>query len=487
MNMSAPSHRPWFHIPASLVIMAGYLLVGGVAGCNSPIMTSDPLGSLRDHTLSPRKHFGAMEALDSEPKQKEYLDALHRVTWLSGYTVDVRQAALDRLEIRDHDRLMRTLRQYLPRITAWLWLNRLCDYIADKGWIELTPALVSSWARPSGSMYREFQRPEYEALARLYGEDRVNDVVFELFVESSSVSEQGLRTRCWELIHRLGERDRLIDLVENGPIASDDLFLQDLRTGAVDLGVMPYKREEILWLRELCKPEYAEFRSLATQANERLASRREFDLEMRDLPILVSALLHEPELLDRDRETLYQELAAALREQRHYMVVSNYDNYSSGSRQRIFEYHDRLTWGDVAAIRIALLAMQVPQVVDHLFDYARRDMADKGTEYGGVIALDAKGRFEILEFPPRVRHHDRKYNAPQAMFDIAYTSLFHFHYHVQRHRNVRFAGPGFGDSNYADNIRANCLVFTFINDRTLNVDFYRHGSVVVDLGVITRE
>lgn len=466
------------------ITLLGLLLLHG---CTQPLTVTNPMVSLRDATLSPRNHMGAMLALDPVPRDKAYLEALHRVLWLPGYTVDVREASLERLKLHDPEGLQVTIRRYLPRMTAKLWIERLCTIIVDEQWIELTPALVSSWARPAGSMYREFQRPEYEALARLYGEDRVNDVVFELFVESSSVSEQGLRTRCWELIHRLGERDRLIDLVENGPIASDDLFLQDLRTGAVDLGVMPHTREEILWLRELCKPEYAEFRSLATQANERLASRREADLEMRDLPILVSALLHEPELLERDRETLYQELVAALREQRHYMIESNYDNYSSGSRQRIFEYHDRLTWGDVAAIRIALLAMQVPQVVDHLFDYARRDMADKGTEYGGVIALDAKGRFEILEFPPRVRHHDRKYNAPQAMFDIAYTSLFHFHYHVQRHRNVRFAGPGFGDSNYADNIRANCLVFTFINDRTLNVDFYRHGSVVVDLGVITRE
>lgn len=468
--------------------MLGFTLLGLLLpGCTGPLTVTDPMMSLRDETLSPRKHMGAMLALDPAPRDEGYLEALHRVLWLPGYTVDVREASLERLRLHDPQGLQVTIRRYLPRLVAQRWLQRLCTIIADEQWVELTPALVSSWARPSGSMYREFQRPEYEALARLHGEDRVNDVVFELFVESSRVSQQGLRTRCWELIHRLGHRQRLIDLIESGPIASDDLFLQDLRTGAVDLGVMPHNREEILWLRELCKPEYAEFRSRATQAGERLAARREADLEMRDLPILVSALLHEPELLGRDRETLYQELLVSLREQRHYMAESNYDNFSSESRQRLFEYHNQLTWGDLVAIRIALLAMQVPQVVDHLFDYAERDKSDQGTEYGGVIALDAGGRFEIQEFPPRVRHHDRKYNAPQAMFDSAYTSLFHFHFHVQRYRNQRFAGPGFGDSNYADNTRANCLVLTFINDKTLNVDFYRHGSVVVDLGVITRE
>ena len=70
------------------------------------------------------------------------------------------------------------------------------------------------------------------------------------------------------------------------------------------------------------------------------------------------------------------------------------------------------------------------------------------------------------------------------MLAAAYPSLFHFHMHVQRHRNGDFAGPGFGDVNYADNTRANCLVFTFVRGDAMNVDFYRHGRVLVDLGVI---
>ena len=98
--------------------------------------------------------------------------------------------------------------------------------------------------------------------------------------------------------------------------------------------------------------------------------------------------------------------------------------------------------------------------------------------------LDRKGRFEILEFPPRIRHHDQKFLASQAMLDAGYTALFHFHYHVQRFRNDDYAGPGFGDVNYADNTRANCLVLTSVRRGALNVDFYRHGRVLVDLGVI---
>ena len=72
------------------------------------------------------------------------------------------------------------------------------------------------------------------------------------------------------------------------------------------------------------------------------------------------------------------------------------------------------------------------------------------------------------------------------MLDAAYTSLFHFHLHVQRYRNADYAGPGFGDVNYADNTRANCLVFTFVSKDAMNVDYYRHGRVLVDLGEIRR-
>jgi hypothetical protein len=103
-----------------------------------------------------------------------------------------------------------------------------------------------------------------------------------------------------------------------------------------------------------------------------------------------------------------------------------------------------------------------------------------------VLALDKKGRFEVLEFKPKVRHHDRRFNASQDMFDAAYTALFHFHFHAQKLRNGDHAGPGMGDKNYANNTRANCLVFTFVDEDTLNVDFYRHGGIVIDLGTISK-
>ena len=152
----------------------------------------------------------------------------------------------------------------------------------------------------------------------------------------------------------------------------------------------------------------------------------------------------------------------------------------------MFNTHiESLTWGDAMAIQMILQALNVHEVRSHLFDYAKRDLEEKTTEFGGVIALDTKGRFEILEFEPNVRHHDRRFNASQQMFDAAYTALFHFHFHAQKLRNGDHAGPGLGDKKYAELTRANCLVFTFVNKNKMNVDFYRHSNVVIDLGTFS--
>jgi hypothetical protein len=288
------------------------------------------------------------------------------------------------------------------------------------------------------------------------------------------------------LLERLGQRERLVALLVDAPVAEDDLFLRDLQKAALDLGMVPHNREEILWLRKLCEPEHADFWSAAVSAIATVPAARRATLEVRDLPIIVAAAQHEPALLATSREDLFLQVQESLRGRRRHSHGSNFDGSGVSSRNTLMDWTDQLTWGDLAAMRIALKSMDVPQVVAHLFDYAERDMADESTEYGGVIRLDAQGRFEVLEFPPRFREHDQKFIASQEMLDAAYTAQFHFHLHVQEYRNDSYAGPGFGDANYATNLRANCLVFTFINRDTLNVDYYRHTMVQVDLGEIKR-
>jgi hypothetical protein len=115
-----------------------------------------------------------------------------------------------------------------------------------------------------------------------------------------------------------------------------------------------------------------------------------------------------------------------------------------------------------------------------------RDVNDRGTEYGGILRLDDQGRIEAVEFTPRVRGSDVRFEASKEMFEAGYTGLSHFHFHAQSYDNGRYAGPHIGDFTYADATGVNGIVLCFIDSTTLNVDVYRRGRVVIDMGTIRR-
>ena len=454
--------------------------------CAGPPTVQDPLATLHITQTSPRNHIAAMEMLDAQPEDQDYQEALHDMIWRPGFITSTREEAFTRLVQSDLDGLKRTIRQRLPRMQARAWAERLCELIVENGWRDLSPALISAWANRIGFV-DDLDRVEYDALVRLHGQENVVDVVFGLFVESNKVFQQGLRTRCWELLHRLGYRDRLVDLLADAAVGPDDPMLIDLRTGAAELGLVPHNREEILWMRKLRQPERAEFWSQAVSAIAELPEARRRELELRAVPIVVAASIHDPWLLDASIETLYQRVREHILASKVHINTRRFVGFPGTYGQGLGEHRGELNWGDLAAMLLAIRAMRTGPMIDHLFDYADRDHDDQSCEYGGVIGLDEQGRFELLEFPPRFRTADNRFDAPQAMMDAGYTTVFHFHNHAQEYRNTQHAGPGIGDLNYADNTRTNCLVFTFVSKDTLNVDFYRHGRVIVDLGEIKRQ
>jgi hypothetical protein len=462
----------------------------GVCACTAT-KVENPLAALGQTDEPPRVHRAAMDALDSAPsdapERAEYHQALRRMLWQPGYTPEVREEALRRLETRDLEAVKRTIELRLPTLTALEWRRRLCEVIAARGWNDLSPTLARAWAQPIGGWVdTETERPEYLALAKLHGPDHVIDEVFTIFTEADTAKQQNLRARCWELLLRLGQRDRLVKLVREAQPASRDALLLDLQAGLNELGVVPANIEEILWLRQLRQPRFAEFWSSARAALEQLPAGTRAGLELRTLPIVVAAWKHEPELLAMTRDDLYQRVDRMTRTGRAHAYTVNFDGFAGEYSQALHEWRGKLSWGDLAAMLMAARALETREVVRHLFDFAERDRGDTSTEYGGIIALDDQGRFAVLEFEPRTRQHDNIYYASQALFDAGYTALFHFHNHAQDHENESFAGPHIGDLHYADNTRANCLVFTFINRNTLNVDYYRHDRVIVDLGEMRR-
>ena len=453
-------------------------------GCGPKI--NKPTATLREQGRPASVHLQAMDMLDEQVglDDAQYRDSLHRMLWAGAYTNDAREAALKRLWMIDREGVIKTIRQRLPRMDNWTWIELLCKWIGEERVVELDEALISSWAQQEIRYQNEEDRPERKALVALYGEKSLADIIFHSLLSSNKSGKKFYRIRCWELLLRIGERDRLSTLLEGTAIPENYLFLLDLQRAFLELGIMPQNKEEIYWIRELCKPEHSNFWVEAVDALALLDDNRREALEMRDVPIAVTVARHWPELATTSTSTLVRLLETKLKDRQHYFEYEGGGNVSTLSE--LFKSHKQeLTWGDAVAIQVALAAMEVPEVRAHFFDFANRDRLDTTTEFGGVVELDERGRYVIQEFEPQIRNHDRRFDAPQKMFDAAYTSLFHFHFHAQKYRNGNHAGPGMGDKNYADNTRANCLVLTFVNKSTMNVDYYRHGHVVVDLGTMT--
>ncbi|MDP6890284.1 MAG: hypothetical protein QF471_03055 [Phycisphaerales bacterium] len=464
------------------------LILTILAGCGSAI--TDPAASLCDPGRSRSVHRDALRMLMTQPGSPEpaAIDAVQGMAYRPGYDQEMRLEGLAWLARVDRDTLLTTLRRRLPRVSDHDWLRALCAFVAEHNLTELDEALVSSWGRPWSGNLPDAERPEYLALLHMHGQGAPERIVWETFLGATKASQNGLRFRCWDLLHRLGGRDRLIELVSaETEIDSDGHpLLKSLHAAAVSFGTVPWNREEVLWIHKLTEPSRADFWESAEAATAAISPERRGALEIRDLPIIAAAARHHPELLAASLGQLYTQIQRRIANQRHFREQD--PGFLPGKKldHRLSAHRDQLTWGDLLAISMALEALKVPQVRAHVFHFADRDLMDETTEYGGVIDLDEAGRFNVREFPPRVRVHDLRFEASQQMFDAGYTGLFHFHNHVQKHRNGAHAGPGAGDMAYADNTRANCLLFTFVDENTMNVDYYRHDRVLVDLGVILR-
>ena len=153
-------------------------------------------------------------------------------------------------------------------------------------------------------------------------------------------------------------------------------------------------------------------------------------------------------------------------------------------------WRDELVWGDALLLRIAAgltetADVEVRRAIAELGD---RDMQDTTTEHGGVLDADDAGRLVMYHYPPRPRDRvsDRRMVASSALIEAGTTALFHFHLHAQRYENTPYAGPSAGDFAYARSHGRSCIVLTFIDENTLNVDYYQPNGAVIDLGVIER-
>ena len=87
---------------------------------------------------------------------------------------------------------------------------------------------------------------------------------------------------------------------------------------------------------------------------------------------------------------------------------------------------------------------------------------------------------------PASRIGDERFVASADMLRSSDRALAHYHFHVQKWGNARFAGPSTDDRVYAWRQGRTCLVFTGIRKGVLAVDYYQPNGLILDLGEITR-
>jgi len=458
-----------------------------VAGCTGgPESVSNPSSVISVSGQARERYFDAIEAARQRGVDEDTKAALRRMISADGFPLDARERAFALLYETDPKAVVAALENSLPRMGDVSWRRRVSELVGEYRIEELVPTLIRAWANPVPGLAGDDVRPERAALGAIVGEEQVSATLLRTMRESNPMTQANLRARCWELLMKSGDEVRLRALLADPEATRGDGMLVDLARISNELGVLPVTREEILWARELCEPSRAAFFARAKEALARMPKERRESLELRGIPIAVGSLERRPSLLVDSEADLFTEIDSRTRGRKK--ASPDFTGYGDGFTETLYQVRDRLVWSDLAAAALALDLIDEPALRRHLFEVADRDREDRTTEYGGVIALSGSGssRGEFLEFEPRAKASDIRYESPQALFDALYTGLFHVHFHAQSYENDRYAGPHMGDFAFSDSSRCNGLVFTFLSTDLLGVDYYRHGRLVIDLGAIER-
>lgn len=396
-------------------------------------------------------------------------------------------------------------RNLLPLEKSRLMVVTLAGAAADRGWTEYTGPLIRSWKRAIGLKVTDDQRAEFEALRRLHPGTEPSRVVLDAFMnppEPPANASPDWTTRfrrdAWDLLARLDESGqmRMGLITSEYGAASADPAVVALRRCAADLDAIPITGDELTWLTSLLdpnKPENARWWQEASAAVAMVRSNGPFQL--RNAEALRWAAANRPDWMRASRAELMAELSRRL--DARTMHARNSDDGGGRIPDRLKDFEDSIKWGDLLTILVVDDVMRTPGMMDTLATQAALDMSDETTEYGGVIAFSDQlktrrgnvagggGAVAVL-FPPRPRERqgDMKFVASVDMIAASDRSLLHYHFHVQRHRNVEYAGPSSGDLMYAARSGRNCIVVTSISEGLYNLDYYQPDGKVIDLGTV---
>lgn len=417
------------------------------------------------------------------------------------------------------------VRLRLPTEAQWPVIEAMCKHIAAEAatdragaWRQVVPALVRSYARKV-PVPPDPDRPEREALLALFPDQTLERIVFDVYLDPEMKSAGDLkiapdvaekqRQAAWELLGRLdSDGSRRREFLTNAP--ADSPAVTTLARFANELRVVPVTGSELAWANGLIESAdagapgwWASVQAAAAQLN----AQQSAGLQLRHLEALRWATAHQSRWVSADRDGLLAELKARLEPRRKWRKTEGVGPNDLQSPELLSDWADRLSWGDVLTILVIDEAMKDPRVVEALFEQAAADRVDTSGEHGGLLfATDAtpmasgpggaiKPKWDMAGGEPGFvargyagrpaqRVNDRTFVAPDDMFTAEGAggrALAHYHFHAQSVNNADYAGPGYGDHEYAALHGRACLVLTSVRPGVLNVDYYqRPGRVPPD-------
>jgi hypothetical protein len=474
--------------------MLGASLLLMLAGCSADLSQKDPVWVMlnREVEVPDRLSAGAAarEKLPTDPRR---IAALERLLYETGHPFEMRRFAIDELVAIDEKRFRQDLSLRITLIQSQETLDYLFSLAKQRSWDDFTPTLVRQYAKPSSTVKDE-DRPERAMIEQLNPGKRVEEVVLGVFTNAEAKTSVTQQAAAWELLCRLVKSDELVQMLAQAQGKSS--LVTDLKTAAVELRTLPRNREGLLWLAYLRDPKRRALWNESRDAVARLSDEQRRGLEMRHLTV-VRRLSDERRAWSREK--VLAEVTLKLGSAEHFTKGPTFDGGSPEQPQLLRESQGKLSWADLQTIDTLLDAMRDPKAVTAFFAQADADLLDTGSEHGGVLDFAASASasasptsspagagFVAQKFDPVTRSHDLKFYASPALVERAYTSLAHYHFHAQEHRNRNFAGPGRGDMELARRLNFNFLVLTFVDKSKLNVDYYDPNGVIVDLGTVRR-
>ncbi|MEZ6190674.1 MAG: hypothetical protein R3C45_05210 [Phycisphaerales bacterium] len=436
---------------------------------------------MSDRSRDPAQRFAAAEQISSirdTSDPQAVAETMHRILWSDAQPTDLRLLAMDRLIEYDADAFWRSAEQKILLVDLWPVLEPLIEKSVVRGDPSFTPALVRSYAR-GARIIPDAERPERDAILALNPGKTVEETVWQVCVDKPGALLLATRVDAWTLINRLAGEDQVRAWLMSTAASNDSLIL-DLQSASW-LGHLPGNREGVLRLMQLRAETNRVFWKDASDRAMALTPEQRQGLELRHLGALRQANMKQ---LALDRSQLLSRVIHRLPD--HPGAVRTQAGVMRQlPGESLGEHAETLCWADLLAIDLLLDAMSDPVLVRGLFRQADVDLADTTTEHGGVLDK-VDGRFVAEPFLPVIRAHDQKFYSSDALIQRMYTGLFHYHFHAQKYMNAEYAGPGAGDLAFVANLQASAVVFTFLDQNTLGVDYYQPGGIVIDLGVIRR-